>query len=195
MAVRNSPSAGKVLQFIKIQIQIFSPKPSSVLDWSLCKVDSGPRAACLTALFQKYCTDTVRLDSLVASDLRKFQNSTFLCYVGNKTKRRFCLHTFITFIISFECSNKHFFCLLDRFSEKFISVLQYSQNNNSINRCHSEQSVDHMAMFMHESILGIWCRIVCFSRKNNDCKNEKLYKSYVIHHFLSGLHLHYKCTI
>lgn len=48
-------------------------------------------------------------------------------YAQNQTKKKgLCLHTFISFIISFECLNKHFFCLLDSFSKKSCLYLYYN---------------------------------------------------------------------
>lgn len=147
-------------------------------------------------LSSSFHSETMEETLMTIVDTDALSVLTFLCDMQKtKAKEGLCLHTFITFIISFECLNKLFLPAW-QFLQKvlFISVLQYSQNNNSINRCHSEQSFGHTAMFIHKFFSGALCRIVPFSHKNNSCI---WWKSTNVMYYIISLvvYIYYKCTI
>ena len=120
----------------------------------------------LVAKLQKYFVDNET--SLIMTEFSSFVDTgglsivTFLCDM-QKTKPKInnkntvTLFAYIYYLHNiiwmFEQTISFFFCLLDSFSKKvlFISVLQYSLNNNGR---HSEQSFGNTAMFIHKFFSG-----------------------------------------
>lgn len=85
------------------------------------------------------------------------------------------------------------FCLCSHFTQHPNSFWNRGRNN-SINRCHSEQSFGNMEMFIH-LFSGTLCRIVSVSHKNTGCIRWKSCTKVMYYTVFLVVYIYYKCTI